>query len=162
MWLVAGAVGAQPQAPSGADPSTTQKPRAPAATAPASVAPSDAAELEEIELTKTRDRRRAARRAKLEALWGDVIQKPPTLVELQLHGWRMARLRRLGRLAALSNKPLLQERITRLEIKEEARHVKQLDRLKRQAEPASAAPPPRRARPLPEPAASSVTPESAQ
>ena len=105
----------------------------------------------------TRDRRRAARRAKFVALWGDLIEQPPALAELQLHGWRMARLRRLGRLAAVSNKPALGERITRLEAKEEARHVRQLNRLKHPAAPPSGAPQPRRLPPLPQGAAPART-----
>lgn len=170
LWLAASAAGAQPEVPNpGAVPPALERgaaapsrvpeptPRTPPRTASGSAASSDAAQVEELELAKTRDRRRAARRAKLEALWGDLIHTPPALVELQLHGWRMARLRRLGRLAASSNTPALVERITRLETKEEARHVKQLNRLKRQPEPPSTAPHPR---PLPQRATSTAAPAS--
>ena len=154
LWLAASAVAAQPEVPipavvPPAPPSRIPPPtpRAPVLTQPGRTAPRDALEVEENELEKTRDRRRAAHRAKLEELWGDLIQQPPGLVELRLHGWRMARLRRLARLAALSTKPALAERITRLEAKEEARHVRQLNRLKHPAAPSSAAPHPPRLAP---------------
>lgn len=88
-----------------------------------------------------RRERRDRRREILAALWGPVSADPAAVAEFGLHAWRMARLRRVERLATELERPELLERTGKLLTKEQARHVKHLERLKDQrAMPAVAAP----------------------
>lgn len=98
---------------------------------------SAAEEQQETSRRERRDRRRAI----LAALWGPVSADPAALAEFNLHAWRMARLRRIERLATELARPLLLERVGKLITKEQARHAKHLKRLRDQlVDPAAAAP----------------------
>ena len=93
--------------------------------------------------------RRNRHRAILEALWGSVSADPAAIAEFELHAWRMARLRRMERLATELDRAGLPDRIAKLIAKEQARHTKHLKRLADQstAAPRTAAkvpPPPRK------------------
>lgn len=101
--------------------------------------PSASAAQEQQEIS--RRERRERRRALLAALWGPLSAEPAGIAEFDLHAWRMARLRRIERLATEVDRPLLLERVGKLITKEQARHVKHLKRLKdERAAPAAAAP----------------------
>jgi len=93
-----------------------EPPRPAASTAPAQA---EALRLE----------RRNRHRAILEALWGSVSTDPAAIAEFDLHAWRMARLRRMERLATELERPGLLERIGKLIAKEQTRHTKHLKRL---------------------------------
>lgn len=84
--------------------------------------------------------RRDRRRAILAALWGSVSADPAAIAEFGLHAWRMARLRRVERLATELARPALLERVGKLMAKEQARHTKHLRRLKDQLAPSTAPP----------------------
>ena len=73
--------------------------------------------------------RRDRHRAILAALWGPVSAEPAGLAEFDLHAWRMARLRRMERLASELARPALLDQITALLAKEQARHLKHMKRL---------------------------------
>lgn len=83
--------------------------------------------------------RRDRHRAILTALWGSASTQPAGLAEFGLHAWRMARLRRMERLAAELARPVLLERIGGLLAKEQARHLKHMKRLQDSTAPAAAA-----------------------
>lgn len=88
--------------------------------------------------------RRDRHRALLAALWGSASAQPAGLAEFRLHAWRMARLRRMERLATELARPALVERIGSLLAEEEARHLKHMKRLEAPAAPASAEPSPKK------------------
>lgn len=87
----------------------------------------------------SRRERRDRRRASLAAMWGAVSTDPAGVAEFRLHAWRMARLRRIERLATELERRVPLERAGKLVTKEEARHVKHLERLKNQLAAAAAA-----------------------
>jgi hypothetical protein len=88
------------------------------------------------ELKKRRDEHMAEMRAK----WGEILKKPGVKEEMRLHARRLARLRRMEKLAADAKKDALVKRANAAEEREKARHQKKMDELKAQPAPAGSAP----------------------
>lgn len=79
---------------------------------------------------ESRKDRRDERRQKYEKKWGEFAHGKPAMNEFRLHGWRMAKLRRIRMLAEEMGKDKLVEKVDDLIEKEEARHEKALEKLK--------------------------------
>lgn len=79
---------------------------------------------------ESRKERRSERREKYEKKWGAFAHGKPAMNEFRLHGWRMAKLRRMRLLAEEMGKKDVVERVDKLIEKEQARHEKALAKLK--------------------------------
>lgn len=99
-------------------------------------------------LRENEGERRAQHQAEVKARWGAVLAQPAVREELEHHARRMARLNRAAFLAETEitkDKDKLVERIQKLTEKEQARHVRAMERFKSMppgAAVASAAPAP--------------------
>jgi hypothetical protein len=85
---------------------------------------------------ESRMERRDDRRKNFEKKWGDFARGKPAITEFRLHGWRMAKLRRMRLLADELGKDALVAKVDKLIEKEEARHDKALEKLKEGAQDA--------------------------
>jgi hypothetical protein len=79
---------------------------------------------------ESRKERRDERRKKYEAKWGEFARGKPAINEFRLHGWRMAKLRRIRLVAEAMGKDKLVGKVDDLIEKEKARHDKALERVK--------------------------------
>ena len=84
-------------------------------------------------LRENEGERRAQHQAEIKARWGAVLAQPAVREELEHHARRMARLNRAAFLAETEitkDKDKLVERIQKLTEKEQARHVRAMERFK--------------------------------
>ncbi len=94
--------------------------------------PPEAVQKKLEQLRETRKQRRAAHLAKIKQKWGDAVDRPAVRSELKVHAWRMARLNRIRELATAEDKKDVVARVDKLIEKEQARHDKHMDVLKKQ------------------------------
>ena len=74
--------------------------------------------------------------AEARAKWGDTLKKPGVKEEMKLHARRLARLRRMAKLANAAKKDAVEKRAKTLIEKEKSRHEKKMEELKAAAAPA--------------------------
>lgn len=82
------------------------------------------------ELTAEQKERRKAHMAEMRAKWGTILKMDGVKDEMRLHASRMAKLRRIEKLAKDKNKDAVAKRATAAMEKEKARHDKKLGELK--------------------------------
>lgn len=90
------------------------------------------------ELSEEKKKKRAEHMAEMRAKWGEILKKPGVKAEMGLHSRRMARLRRIEKVATEKKKDALVKRAVAAQEKEKARHQKKMDELKAQPAPAPA------------------------
>jgi hypothetical protein len=82
----------------------------------------------------SKEERSAKRKAQTEELkkkYGDDLDKPGVRDELRKHNRRMARLRRIGRIAKAESKDAIQKRVEVAIVKEKKRHDAAMDKLRK-------------------------------
>jgi hypothetical protein len=89
------------------------------------------------ELTEEQKAKRKEHMAELRAKWGEMLKKPGVKEEMKKHLSRLAKLRRIGRVAKDAKKDGIQKRVDAAVAKEKQRHDKTMDELKTQTAPAA-------------------------
>jgi hypothetical protein len=89
-------------------------------------------ELQEAreKLRASRDKRRDDEKAAQKAKYGEAVARPEVKEELRTHAQRLARLRRIERIAKASSKPEIAKRTADALAKEIKRHEKKMTELK--------------------------------
>lgn len=91
------------------------------------------------ELTEEQKERRKAHMAEMRAKWGAIQKMPGVREEMRMHASRMARLRRIDKIALEKKKDAVAKRAEAAMEKEKARHEKRMTELKAKGADAGAA-----------------------